>query len=87
MGGTAPAAGLRLISNLFPSVIRTKKLWRSKPADRDGRRIWPGNSEFVRLPIMAAGNHLRKRPGNAAFAPRAVMDPVLQEFEWWWTQS
>ena len=62
-------------------------LWTPKSADRDGRRIWPENLDFVRLPATVVGSIPAKRPGTAPFPPRAFMDPGSLESGWWWTQS
>ncbi len=51
-----------------------EKLWTRNSADRDGRRIWPENLDFVRLPATVTGSIPAKRPGTAAFPPRAFMD-------------
>ncbi len=58
-------------------------LWTPKSADRDGRRIWPENLDFVRLPATVTGSIPAKRPGTAAFPPRAFMDPGSLESGWW----
>ena len=87
MGGAALGSGLRLIDPPAHRTTPGEKLWTRKPADGDGRRVWPGNPRYVRLSTMVAGSVPAKRPGTAAFARRGVMAPGLLEREWWWGQS
>ncbi len=87
MGGATPGPGLRLNSQSAHRTKPTEKLWRSKPADRDGRRNWSGNLEFVRLPVTIGGGVPAKRPETAAFPRSAFMDPGLPEGGWWCRQS
>ncbi len=56
------------------------------PADRDGRRIWPENLDFVRLPATVVGSVPANRR-TAAFPPRAFMDPGSLKSGWWCGQS